>query len=366
MDDPNRQRRLNDSVSQQNVPNSRYASQSSRAVAGAAHAERFRSATANSPQTPRALAGNSGYSSYYPDSNAAFSSTNLPSTAMGTYGSEYAHDGRQQSQGFGNYNTAAMMYNVAQPNSQAPVYDAQQFGPRQTAAMQMMPPDVASTYFGADAAANPSASGLQQPASSSTGVYQQSPSMNYASSMPGVSAVQQAAANADVSMNEDNNTNEFSDGALEEKWISYQRQLGSVFQDILSGSLENASETLLTISGWLLSQVVDLGLTLDDSSLHADRLKLWNDFNHAWLALGSQQKDLTESGRQISRTQRLMGQATIEKLGSELVRLCDGLERHGLVDYQYGVWEDQIITVLEECLDLFESDDRADASMASR
>ncbi|CAG9999872.1 unnamed protein product [Clonostachys byssicola] len=365
MDDPNRQRRLNDSVSQQNVPNSRYASQSSRAVAGAAHAERFRSAPVNSPQTPRALAGNAGYSSYYPDSNTPFPATNIPSTAMGTYGSEYAHDGR-----LGNYNTAAMMYNVAQPNSQAPVYDAQQFGSRQTAAMQMMPPDVASTYFGADAAANPSASGLQQPAhgtSSSAGVYQQSPSMNYASTMPGVSAVQQAAANADVSINEDTNTNnEFSDGALEEKWISYQRQLGSVFQDILSGSLENASETLLTISGWLLSQVVDLGLTLDDSSLHADRLKLWNDFNHAWLALGSQQKDLAESGRQLSRTQRLMSQATVEKLGSELVRLCDGLERHGLVDYQYGVWEDQIIAVLEECLDLFESEDRADASMASR
>lgn len=32
----------------------------------------------------------------------------------------------------------------------------------------------------------------------------------------------------------------------------------------------------------------------------------------------------------------------IEGLGDELVRLCDGLERHGLVDYQYGVWEEQI------------------------
>jgi hypothetical protein len=32
----------------------------------------------------------------------------------------------------------------------------------------------------------------------------------------------------------------------------------------------------------------------------------------------------------------------IEEMGDELVRLCDGLERHGLVDYQYGVWEEQI------------------------
>lgn len=184
--------------------------------------------------------------------------------------------------------------------------------------------------------------------------------------MSGVNTVQQTPTNADVSMTEEN---EYSDGALEEKWINYQRQLGSVFQDILSGSLESASETLISISGWLLSQVVDLGtcglkkregekkpklqsilirflltgLTLDDASLHGDRIKLWNDFNHAWLALGNQQKELSESGRQLSRTQRLMSQATVEKLGNELVRLCDGLERHGLVDYQYGVWEDQII-----------------------
>jgi hypothetical protein len=30
-------------------------------------------------------------------------------------------------------------------------------------------------------------------------------------------------------------------------------------------------------------------------------------------------------------------------MGKDLVRLCDNVERHGLVDYQYGVWEEQII-----------------------
>lgn len=123
---------------------------------------------------------------------------------------------------------------------------------------------------------------------------------------------------------------------------------------------------------------------MDDASLHADRIKLWDDFNHAWLALGQKQVELMSSGQQQSRSQRLLSQDSIEKLGSELVRLCDGLERHGLVDYQYGVWEDQIvagkfsplcpelpteillpdranfpsITVLEDCLDLYEADSR--------
>lgn len=40
----------------------------------------------------------------------------------------------------------------------------------------------------------------------------------------------------------------------------------------------------------------------------------------------------------------------ITKLGNELIRLCDGIERHGLVDYQYGVWEDQITAGMRICI----------------
>jgi hypothetical protein len=87
----------------------------------------------------------------------------------------------------------------------------------------------------------------------------------------------------------------------------------------------------------------NLGLTSDDQNLHQDRIKLWNDFNHAWLALFQRQKDLIESGQQLQRSQSLITRDGLEKMGKELVRLCDGIERHGLVDYQYGVWEEQII-----------------------
>lgn len=79
-------------------------------------------------------------------------------------------------------------------------------------------------------------------------------------------------------------------------------------------------------------------------SLHADRLKLWDDFNHAWLALGQRQIDMMAAPAQLSRTQSLVSKETIEKMGQELIRLCDSIERHGLVDYQYGVWEEQIMT----------------------
>ena len=51
---------------------------------------------------------------------------------------------------------------------------------------------------------------------------------------------------------------------------------------------------------------------------------------------------MMESGLQPTRSQSLMSKGTIKKMGNELIRLCDGVERHGLVDYQYGVWEERI------------------------
>lgn len=35
---------------------------------------------------------------------------------------------------------------------------------------------------------------------------------------------------------------------------------------------------------------------------------------------------------------------TLERMGAELVRLCDSMEKHGLVDYQMGVWEEEILS----------------------
>jgi hypothetical protein len=150
-----------------------------------------------------------------------------------------------------------MMYNVPQPNTQTPVYDAQQFGQRQQAAMQMMAPDVTSAYFSPEAGS--AAASMQHPSqgsSASAGVYQQSQPMNYANSMPAASAMQHTSGTADSAMGEGQ---DYAASGLQEKWLNYQRQLGSVFQDISSVSLERAAETLLNVSSWLLTQVAELG-----------------------------------------------------------------------------------------------------------
>jgi hypothetical protein len=77
------------------------------------------------------------------------------------------------------------------------------------------------------------------------------------------------------------------------------------------------------------------------------RSKLWDDFNNAWLALMHKQKTLTKEllGAGITLQQsQLMRTEDISKMCSELIKLNDDhLEKHGLVNYQYGVLEDQII-----------------------
>lgn len=53
---------------------------------------------------------------------------------------------------------------------------------------------------------------------------------------------------------------------------------------------------------------------------------------------------MNETGRPPASPQSLLDEAFLEKMGSELVRLCDGMEKYGLVDYQMGVWEEEIIS----------------------
>jgi hypothetical protein len=264
MDDPNRQRR-----NPQNVPpihaasNTRYSiqdpSQQRRSVAGSS-ADGYRSAApaplTTSPTTARSM-GTGTYGGYYQEPGTAFSGA-MPQTAI-QYGSDYTPD--RQAQSFGGYNTAAMMYNVPQAGTQSSVYDTtQQFASRQPAALGMLNTTVAAApYFSNETPESATgASALQQqaqPSTTSAAVYQQNQLQSYPASMSTVGAIPQSTESQDVPME---NTDYMGTG-LEEKWVEYQSALRVVFQNVRNGVLETASESLLNVSNWLLSQVADLG-----------------------------------------------------------------------------------------------------------
>lgn len=49
------------------------------------------------------------------------------------------------------------------------------------------------------------------------------------------------------------------------------------------------------------------------------------------------------AGGSFPDSQSILDYQTLEELARELIRLCDGVEKYGLVDYQMGVAEDEII-----------------------
>jgi hypothetical protein len=52
---------------------------------------------------------------------------------------------------------------------------------------------------------------------------------------------------------------------------------------------------------------------------------------------------MLETGERVQHPQSLMSQEFIDKMAKDLIRMCDVIEKHGLIDYQYGVAEEQII-----------------------
>lgn len=103
------------------------------------------------------------------------------------------------------------------------------------------------------------------------------------------------------------------------------------------------------ISQELLLKLIT-GLVRDDETIHATRLKLWAEFNTCWVSMLQRQKDMSAEmlsvGQRPAPPRTLLQYEQMETMGNELIRLCDNMENHGLVDYQLGVWEEDITNCL--------------------
>lgn len=274
--DNNRRRRLNAPP----MPHAsvRYAealhdpSQQQRRSYAGSSTDRFRPPPLNPPVSAtaagRGMSGSAGYSTgYYQDPTASqFPPTAMPPGAIGYHQSpgEYGQTDARQTQGFGasSYNPTTMMYNVqGAAGAQNPaVYDTnQQFSSRQPAAMQMMPPDVGTSYFQSEPTNTAAAaSGMQpQAASTSQPVYQASGMSSYSGGIPSMGGIAAQPSTATEAAMEDQEGSE--PAGLEQAWATYQNELRGVFRSIQDGVLAAASESLLNVSDWLLSHVSDLG-----------------------------------------------------------------------------------------------------------
>ncbi|KAF2120064.1 hypothetical protein BDV96DRAFT_486002 [Lophiotrema nucula] len=157
---------------------------------------------------------------------------------------------------------------------------------------------------------------------------------------------------------------------------NYQNELKKTFEHTRDGRLSEAAANLFRLSDWLLHWAetlgkpaslgstgdeqlrLTIGLVRDDENHYPQRLKLWEEFNNCWLTTLQRQttmlNDLIRTGQRPQPPQTLIEPDFLEKMGTQLVKNCDNIEKHGLVDYQMGVWEEEIIAMLSRCLDQWE------------
>ncbi|KAL1801012.1 hypothetical protein ACET3X_001354 [Alternaria dauci] len=151
-----------------------------------------------------------------------------------------------------------------------------------------------------------------------------------------------------------NSGNEYDDF-----YRNYQNELKKTFEHVRDGRLSEAGTLLFRMSDWLLHWAETLaGLVRDDETYYQQRLQLWEEFNTCWLATLQKQKTMTQemttTGQRPQPPKSLIDYEFLEKMGTQLVKNCDAMEKHGLVDYQMGVWEEEIVAMLTSCMDLLE------------
>lgn len=285
------------------------------------------------------------------------------------YPSDYSQDPQRQQQ-FPHY-TPQMMYNDSPQTQHESPYDAvPQYQPRQSAAVAVLPTQfgVPQYYNAGETTSAPDPSSIVQqyvpsqfhpplifqpsaPITPSTVTSTYTPGM---ADLPPTSALTAEEVGAQDPVNQ----------AFDRAYGEYQNALRQTFVDTRDGKLAKAGRSLLSITDWLLGAAGELGrkdrclifivaelwagLIQDDETLHAQRIQLWDEFNTCWLAVLQRQKestqDMLDSGQPPIHPQTLISEDDLETMGNELVRHCDVMERHGLVDYQMGVWEEEIIS----------------------
>lgn len=259
MDDNSRRRRQNEPPYSNSNSDPRFNTDQTRSFSNTS--DRYRPA----PITTSPAGGRGGataYSGYYSEPTSSFSGT-LPQNTM-QYQATYPQDQRPQ-QNFSTY-SSDIMYNVAPQSQQSSVYEApHQFQTRQPAAMQMLS-DVSAPYFPTDTTSAPGQPSLQHHTSTSSSTGYQQP--HQASPSDRGSLIPQTYPSS-ITMGGMTQTGpellaeeEFQGEGpgVEAAYTTYQTTLKEIFQNIISGKLSEASQSLLEISEWLLGHVGELGM----------------------------------------------------------------------------------------------------------
>ncbi|KAL2052634.1 hypothetical protein ABVK25_007194 [Lepraria finkii] len=276
------------------------------------------------------------------------------------YQPEYAQESQRQR--YPQYQSQMMYHPLQQAQQQSPYEPSAQYQPRQNAAEDLSSQfGVPHQYYNQGDVTNVSGATVM-PQTYPTAAYQQSIQYNQPTSL-GRSTLASSYPMMAQDFSQTANPEEPAEPEQEpdtraELFATYHSALRETNENTFRSRLIEAGASLANLSEWLLTHAAGLGLSRDDQRLHAERIELWDNFNNCWLALLQRQKDDTrqmlDTGRPPTRPQSLLPVETLRKLGEDLIVHADELEKLGLVDYQMGVAEEEILEILGECIDLLE------------
>ncbi|PHZ10514.1 uncharacterized protein RHIMIDRAFT_239338 [Rhizopus microsporus ATCC 52813] len=123
-----------------------------------------------------------------------------------------------------------------------------------------------------------------------------------------------------------------------------QKQLKSTLDHIEQRNMVSGFQTLSKATAAVVEHCEQLGLTSDDHPYNAiDREQFWAGLNNCWLYALAQRQEPS------SDTERLTDQH-LYNLRDMVVTWADKLERYGLVDYEMGWWEADILAAIDGIL----------------
>ena len=288
------------------------------------------------------------------------------------YQPDFAHDPQRQQQ---HYAAAAyptnMVYNLQhqQQQPQSPYVAAHPYQPRQSTAVEVLSNQfgIPPFYHSGEPTSAPGPSSIpQQYVSTQFQPYQQSAlpeRVTLPSSYPSVVAEYPRPNIPEVLEQPET---EVEDTRYDAEYNQYMDTLRETFQNTRDGRLIEAGQSLLRMTAWLLTSADRLGkparvggplhialndrlgLLRDEPALHSERIRFWNEFNVCWLAVLQKQKDMTQEMLDTSQAppspQSILQEDFLGRMGTEIVHLSDSVDRHGLVDYQMGIWEEEILS----------------------
>ncbi|ORY94652.1 hypothetical protein BCR43DRAFT_494380 [Syncephalastrum racemosum] len=123
-----------------------------------------------------------------------------------------------------------------------------------------------------------------------------------------------------------------------------QKQLKATLDHVEQRNMVSGFQTLSKATSAVVDHCEQLGLTTDNHPYNAiDREQFWAGLNNCWLYALAQRHEPSSEKERLN-DQHLYG------LREMVVGWADKLERYGLVDYEMGWWEADILAAIDAIL----------------